>query len=65
MFPQCANCDRFNNEETMSNVCEAFPRGIPEEVILGQHDHKTAFGGERTDEFGRAILRRDIEEGLT
>ena len=26
--------------------CKAFPDGIPEEILIGEHDHKTKYKGD-------------------
>jgi hypothetical protein len=26
--------------------CQAFPEGIPVEILLNEHDHRTSFGGD-------------------
>ena len=47
--------DRVCNEEEDNgveiegdhvNFCEAFPIEIPEEILTGEHDHKTHFEGD-------------------
>tara|TARA_Y100000310_G_scaffold315722_2_gene366579 strand:+ start:9004 stop:9336 length:333 start_codon:yes stop_codon:yes gene_type:complete len=61
---QCANCLLFNNESTYEDRCAAFPDGIPDEIISGEHDHRREFGGERTNEFGRPLLLTPIDKDL-
>jgi len=57
--PQCLNCAHyrgadFDEKRTSSGTmllawlaCDAFPRGIPEEIRTGQHDHRLPFKGDR------------------
>lgn len=42
MTNQCVRCRRYRGELT----CEAFPDGIPEEILVGLHDHTKPFGDE-------------------
>lgn len=39
---QCLRCDYYRGE----GECEAFPDGIPYEIISGQHDHREPFEGD-------------------
>jgi len=47
VFPACATCARFNREDKMQEVCEAFPKGIPEEIIGGSNNHRKPFPGDK------------------
>lgn len=40
---QCLLCKHFN---LASEGCAAFPLGIPEEILSGQHDHRKAYDGD-------------------
>jgi hypothetical protein len=56
---QCLNCAHyrgadFDVEHTDSGsrmmawlACDAFPKGIPEKIRTGQHDHRLPFKGDR------------------
>jgi hypothetical protein len=44
---QCRNCLLFNDENDRAFTCDAFPRGIPQEILDGKHDHLFAFPGDR------------------
>lgn len=50
---QCPNCLRYRGLLT----CDAFPDGIPEEILTGQHDHTEPFGSEK-------LLFSEIPGGL-
>ena len=40
---QCNECIHFHLN---TGKCDAFPTGIPKEVILGMHDHRFPFKGD-------------------
>ncbi len=40
--PQCVNCKHSHHNGT----CEAFPDGIPLEILSGEHDHRVPFPGD-------------------
>ena len=40
--PQCTKCSRFDWDHT----CLAFPSGIPDEIFLGEFDHKEPYPGD-------------------
>lgn len=42
--PQCLDCARLNRQDP--KTCEAFPRGIPIEILTNQHDHHRPFKGD-------------------
>lgn len=51
---QCALCRHFRGvkwlgeEETTERlICEAFPEGIPEVILLDERDHREPFPGDR------------------
>jgi hypothetical protein len=39
---QCIDCSRYEG----LNTCEAYPDGIPVEIITGEHDHTEPFPGD-------------------
>lgn len=41
---QCLSCARFIDDKNFT--CEAFANGIPDAIILNQHDHKDAIDGD-------------------
>jgi hypothetical protein len=43
--PPCLFCQRFNRAKD-DNTCEAFPAGIPEEIFLGDFDHRQPYPGD-------------------
>lgn len=40
---QCNGCIHFHKH---SGGCDAFPEGIPKEIILGKHDHHYPYEGD-------------------
>jgi hypothetical protein len=53
---QCISCRRFrglvevpaagSGEAAMEPACDAFPKGIPEGIQTGEHDHVQPFEGD-------------------
>ena len=44
---QCNNCKHY----IAARSCGAFPDGIPEKILLGQHDHRQPFPGDNGIQF--------------
>lgn len=40
--PQCTKCQRFKWDHT----CKAFPCGVPDEIFLGDFDHRKPYPGD-------------------
>lgn len=43
MSIQCLACKHLNNDMT---TCKAFPKGIPEKILVGKFDHTRHFKGD-------------------
>jgi hypothetical protein len=44
--PICVKCNHFNSIDNDKLGCRAFPKGIPPEIITGEHDHTKPFKGD-------------------
>ena len=49
VFPQCFNCKHFHNNRAMT--CAAFPDGIPEPILVAEHDHRKPYPGDHDIRF--------------
>lgn len=45
----CARCARRNTEDTL--LCEAFPDGIPDVILLGENQHTSPYPGDHGLQF--------------
>lgn len=52
---QCVKCKHLSSEKPQT--CKAFPDGIPRKILLGKHNHKNYFPGDR------GIRFEPLEEG--
>lgn len=50
----CSHCKHLDLK-SKGNVCTAFPEGIPDEIWLGQNDHKKPYEGDNGITFERYI----------
>jgi len=48
-----AKCNRCRHVSNDGLTCEAFPEGIPAEILTGKHDHTKAFPGDGGIRFRR------------
>ncbi|MCK9596452.1 hypothetical protein M0R19_04670 [Candidatus Pacearchaeota archaeon] len=44
LAPICVNCIHFKEEKGLP--CDAFPKGIPDEILSGSFDHHKPFKGD-------------------
>lgn len=42
--PACQTCK--HRSKVLPGICLAFPDGIPNAILFGQHDHTTAYEGD-------------------
>jgi hypothetical protein len=44
--PLCLRCVRFHEDSVEGFTCDAFPKGIPDEIVLGGFNHNNPFPGD-------------------
>lgn len=43
---RCMRCARYSVDVLDNNACDAYPDGIPEAIITGEHDHTQPYPGD-------------------
>lgn len=51
--PLCTKCKHLHKEGKKRGTCDAFPKGIPWEIISNEHDHRKPFKGDKGIRFKR------------
>lgn len=49
--PICLGCARFRKQDGNKFTCDAYPGGIPQEIISSQVDHREVFEGDHGLQF--------------
>lgn len=49
--PLCLKCVRFHEDSHEGFTCDAFPEGIPDEIVLGGFNHNRPFPGDNGMQF--------------
>jgi len=72
LVPQCLKCSHFKKiEDEHWFKCEAFPHGIPNQIIYGRHDHRQKYQGDNGIRFepkaqrDAGELKEHMEKGTT
>ena len=53
IVPQCTKCKHLRRDAKQKGTCDAFPKGIPWEIISNEHDHRKPFKGDKGIRFKR------------
>jgi hypothetical protein len=56
---QCVLCKHFHLDDT----CEAFPHGIPAEILHGGYDHTTSYPGDHNVRYEPALVEPGPQAG--
>ena len=49
--PMCMECARFRKEDKVNFSCDAYPDGIPEQIVMSEWDHRKSAVGDRGLQF--------------
>ena len=44
--PVCLDCKRYHKDSWNPLTCDAFPKGIPAEILVGGDEHKSPVEGD-------------------
>jgi hypothetical protein len=53
VIPQCDYCNHYREHQK----CDAYPEGIPEEILLNKVDHRKPYQGDRGIQFEKMKLK--------
>jgi len=49
--PICFDCKHFDEYSTEPFKCKAFPKGIPDAILMSEHNHTKPFKGDHGIQF--------------
>ena len=53
IVPQCTKCKHLHRDTKKRGTCDAYPKGIPWQIISNEHDHRMPFKGDKGIRFKR------------
>jgi len=57
--PICLECKHWHSDNEEAFTCDAFPEGIPDDIILNRQDHHKPYHGDKGIQFVAAQMPTD------